>query len=122
MGSSYYYRNRAICRKIIREGTGLACDRMETDLLEQRLRGHLSMLVAYVSDSEISNIELVRAIVQVDEITTELDARRHLELQMSFFESAQPEPDGLKLRREALARRSARKRLVDPELRAVDGA
>jgi hypothetical protein len=83
--SSGYYRNRNICRKIAREGTGLAVDRMTEAALWDRLDRQLSLLVTLVFEGDPSNPTIARAAWEADAIRAELFMRGHqLDLPITF--------------------------------------
>jgi len=75
MSNSDYYRRRAVCRKILAEGTGLQPDRMTTTAINDRLRSHISMLTALMGTASIADPPLARAIVELDALYTELFMR-----------------------------------------------
>lgn len=74
--STAYFRDRNICRKIMKNGTGLAVDYMEVTALQDRLRHHLGLLTAHVWESDTSNVSLARAAWEIEAITDELFNRK----------------------------------------------
>lgn len=75
MNSPSYYRSVAICAKILREGTGLAVDRMTLVQLDDRTRKHLNYLRSYAVDSVVTEPRLARAIVELDDMYSEIMLR-----------------------------------------------
>lgn len=75
MSSPSYYRDRAICAKILREGTGIAADRMSDRQIRERIAKHINMLRCHASDSVLSDPVLVRAIVELDDLYSEMMLR-----------------------------------------------
>lgn len=73
--SSQYYRNRAICRKIMAEGTGLAVDRMSTRQLHVRLQEQAALILTYVAEQDVSSPPLARAAWELDALSAEIFLR-----------------------------------------------
>jgi hypothetical protein len=73
--SSQYYRNRAICRKIMAEGTGLAVDRMTIRALHVRLQQQAAMILTYVAEQDVSSPPLARAAWELDALSAEIYLR-----------------------------------------------
>lgn len=74
-GSPAYYRDRAICRKIAREGTGLAVDRMTTKQLHDAIAAHSTLIRQRVEELDGADVRLARAAAELDDICSELIIR-----------------------------------------------
>lgn len=75
MSDSAYYRNRAVCRKILAEGTGIVVARMDDRALHERLDAHLRTIIAHAIDANITYPPLARAVVEIEEIAAEIYMR-----------------------------------------------
>jgi hypothetical protein len=81
--SRSYYRDRAICRKIMKEGTGLCVEYMPTSVLSARLSAHASLLKRYIEDQGLAQPAVVRAAWELEEIAGEVFLRGH---QLQLFD------------------------------------
>lgn len=75
MSDSDFYRNRAICRKILAEGTGLVPERMTEKALKDRLDLCIEMLILHATDMTITSPPLARAVADIDRVFSELFTR-----------------------------------------------
>ena len=76
-----YWKQRNTCQKILREGTGLAVERMTATALAKRMERHCDYLCAYLAAETITSAELARCAVEIREIAWE---QQHRQIQLAF--------------------------------------
>lgn len=83
MNSRHYWIERAIARKVLREGTGLAVDQMTDEALVKRLAVQLEAAWSAILAADGANVPLARALWEIRAIWLET---QHRGAQLALFD------------------------------------
>lgn len=74
-GPRSYYVDRAITRKIVKDGTGLRPEKMATQALWRRVHAHSMTVCERLLDGNVSSPPLARAAIELLDCLQELEMR-----------------------------------------------